>query len=204
MFSKAKKIERVDNAFKKLKGNFYHQLNPNDKIIEFVATNGKINKTSIILNLARRLAKDGKKVIMIEADMRNPKLSEISKVELNRGFYDIITYATPYENLITNDLYQKNLKIILAAKIIEDEAQIINPNKLDKVFNLLRQNYDYVLIDVPVFDNFEDAGIIGPTCDAVFMLNRYSERKKKRTKELMNRLEDLGANIKGIILTNCR
>lgn len=84
MFNK-NKANKIEKSFESLKNNFLKIADKNS-LVQFVSSNEKINKSSLILNLARALAKDNYKVIIIEADFRNPMMGDLCDIEFDRGF----------------------------------------------------------------------------------------------------------------------
>ncbi len=85
MFSK--KTDYIEKSFEILKKNFL-KVTEKNSLVQFVSSNEKINKASLILNLARSLSKDNYKVIIVEADFRDPELGELCDIDFDRGFFE--------------------------------------------------------------------------------------------------------------------
>lgn len=202
--SREKRLKRVKQAFVFLKDNFLNKIDKNNKLIEFTSSSQAINKTSIILNLARELVKDGNKVLMIDMDLRNPLLSKISKVEFSRGFSDILLKDMPYENIITTDLYQKDLDLILSGSTLKDVDSYLDIPRLRNVLGSMREKYDYVLIDTPSNEDVIDANIISSAVDTVIIITNEKDKKKGKLGYTISQLEEVDAEISGLIMTDCK
>lgn len=201
---KKKKRQLIDQAFEDLKTNFLDSLSEHDKIFLFTPSSESVNKTSPILNLGRRLVKNGKKVLIIDMNLRNPLLSKISKVELKKGFSDILVESIPYENTIVNDLYEKNLDLILSGRAMKNPDDFLEMAKLRNLFDSVRTKYDYVLIDSPSNQNYPDADIISQSVDKVIVITNQKDRKKKKLDQTISKLLNMDAEILGLINTDCK
>ncbi|MGO3017547.1 MAG: CpsD/CapB family tyrosine-protein kinase [Anaerococcus sp.] len=201
---KKKKRQLIDQAFEDLKTNFLENLSEHDKIFLFTPSSESVNKTSPILNLGRRLVKNGKKVLIIDMNLRNPLLSKISKVELKKGFSDILVESIPYENTIVNDLYEKNLDLILSGRAMKNPDDFLEMAKLRNLFDSVRTKYDYVLIDSPSNQNYPDADIISQSVDKVIVITNQKDRKKKKLDQTISKLLNMDAEILGLINTDCK
>ncbi|MDY3005921.1 AAA family ATPase [Anaerococcus porci] len=199
MFNKNKNL-RVKKAFENLKENFIKAVDRHE-VIQFVPATEKIDKTSIILNLGRILTKNGYKVIIIESDFRNPTLSEKAEVEINRGLVDILEKERPYENYIINDSIEKGLDMILAPEKREDTLGFLDIDRLDDIFYLLSEKYDYILLDTASNEKNDDAHFYADLVDSVMILAPKKDFRDKKLKNALEKLENVGAKISAIIKT---
>lgn len=204
MINSKKKALKLEEALENLRENFVESLEDEDRLIEFVASSEKIKKTSLILRLARDLSKEGYKVLLLDANFRNSSLSRISKVEFQKGFFDILVDDKPYENIITKDLYQKDLDMILAGKVLENPEEYLDINRLKNVLNAMRNSYDFVLIDTAESENFNDCDIISQAVDTVMVISSPKDEKKNKLEECLGKLEEVDAEIAGLIMTDMK
>lgn len=199
-----KKKEKVNQAFENLKTNFIESLSPYDKTILFTASSEDVKKTSPILNLGRMLVKDGKKVLIIDMNLRSPLLSKISKVELKEGFSAILVEGIPYENTITKDLYNKDLDLILSGRAMKNPDDFLQMSTLRNLLDSLRERYDYILIDSPSNETYPDANMISQSVDKVVLFTNQKDKNKKKTSRSMDKLKEVDAEILGLIMTDCK
>lgn len=200
MFSKNKK-EEIERSFISLKNNFL-RISHKNSLVQFVSSNEKVNKSSLILNLARTLARDNYKVIIVEADFRNPRMGELCDIDFDRGFYDILEKEKPYENFIVKDHFQKNLDLILAPSQKEDGQNILDYDRIKAIFDSLKEKYDFIFLDTACNEKYDDANFYPSLCDCVIVLAGKKDFRKKKLNTSLRKLENVNAQISGIITTD--
>lgn len=200
MFNK-NKANKIEKSFESLKNNFLKIADKNS-LVQFVSSNEKINKSSLILNLARALAKDNYKVIIIEADFRNPMMGDLCDIEFDRGFFDILEKEKPYENFIVKDHFQKNLDLILAPDQREINPSILNYDRIENIFNSLKEKYNFIFLDTADNEKYDDANFYPRLADSVIVFARKKDFRRKKLNASIRKLENVNAQISGIITTD--
>lgn len=200
MFNK-NKANKIEKSFESLKNNFLKIADKNS-LVQFVSSNEKINKSSLILNLARALAKDNYKVIIIEADFRNPMMGDLCDIEFDRGFFDILEKEKPYENFIVKDHFQKNLDLILAPDQREINPSILNYNRIENIFDSLKEKYNFIFLDTADNEKYDDANFYPRLADSVIVFARKKDFRRKKLNASIRKLENVNAQITGIITTD--
>ncbi len=200
MFNK-NKANKIEKSFESLKNNFLKIADKNS-LVQFVSSNEKINKSSLILNLARALAKDNYKVIIIEADFRNPMMGDLCDIEFDRGFFDILEKEKPYENFIVKDHFQKNLDIILAPDQREINPSILNYDRIENIFDSLKEKYNFIFLDTADNEKYDDANFYPRLADSVIVFARKKDFRRKKLNASIRKLENVNAQISGIITTD--
>lgn len=200
MFNK-NKAKEIEKSFESLKNNFLKIADKNS-LVQFVSSNEKINKSSLILNLARSLAKDNYKVIIIEADFRNPMMGDLCDIEFDRGFFDILEKEKPYENFIVKDHFQKNLDLILAPDQREINPSILNYDRIENIFDSLKEKYNFIFLDTADNEKYDDANFYPRLADSVIVFARKKDFRRKKLNASIRKLENVNAQISGIITTD--
>lgn len=200
MFNKNKK-EEIERSFVSLKNKFL-RISHKNSLVQFVSSNERINKSSLILNLARILVKDNYKVIIIEADFRNPRMGDLCDIDFDRGFYDILDQEKPYENFIVKDHFQKNLDLILAPSQKDDSQNILAYDRIKAIFDSLREKYDFIFLDTASNEKYDDANFYPSLADSVIVLAGKKDFRKKKLDASLRKLENVNAKISGIITTD--
>lgn len=200
MFNKNKK-EEIERSFVSLKNKFL-RISHKNSLVQFVSSNERINKSSLILNLARKLVKDNYKVIIIEADFRNPRMGDLCDIDFDRGFYDILDQEKPYENFIVKDHFQKNLDLILAPSQKDDSQNILAYDRIKAIFDSLREKYDFIFLDTASNEKYDDANFYPSLADSVIVLAGKKDFRKKKLNASLRKLENVNSKISGIITTD--
>lgn len=149
------------------------------KIILFTSSISGEGKSFTALNLGASLATTGKKVIVLELDMRKPKLMTTLGLKTNVGLSDYLIGKIEYEQIIREVPQQENFNIIESGTIPPNPAELLVNSRLEKLISNLQQHYDYILIDAPPVGLVTDAQILSKYADATLLLARFNYTKKQ-------------------------
>ena len=147
-------------------------------------------KSFVSINMANTLSLAGKKVILVELDLRKPQLAKTLGLNTRPGMTDylITTDMLPHDIIQTNKEYQ-NLSFVTCGPIPPNPGELILTKRLQTFFEYLRNNYDMIVVDTPPVGLVSDAIILGNLVDlTLFILrHRYSYRSSVK---LLNDLSD--------------
>jgi tyrosine-protein kinase Etk/Wzc len=177
----------IAESFRNIRANLDFISNtPGSKLIAVTSTISGEGKTFVSINLAGILAFAGKKVIIIDADMRKPKIHVGFNVSNEKGLSNLlINKNTLEECILKSDL--ENLHFINAGPIPPNPSELLISANMDRLIEKLQQEYDYVLIDNPP---------IGIVTDSMTLLQRadypiYVFRAGVSRKFFVNNLQKL-------------
>ncbi len=189
----------VEEAYKSLRTNLFF-CGREKKVIAITSCTPNEGKSTVSLNLALSLAEAKKKVILIDADLRNSTL--LGKIHMagdNDGLAYYLSGMTSYDELIcTTD--HEGMDMILTGGFPPNPAELLGEGSFKTLLEKLREEYDYVIIDTPPIGNVIDSAIIAESCDGLVMVieaNAISYRFAQRVKE---QLEKTSCPILGVIL----
>lgn len=142
-------------------------------------------KSLISANLALSLARSGKKVVLLDMDIRNPQFSRIFKLRNSVGIAEFLE-----ENIEPNEIVEgtefHNLFIIPAGATKANPTELLLNGKLPTLFNYLDEEFDYIVIDTSPVSPVTDAYIVSDFCD----LTLYVVRHKHTPKMFIKKLDD--------------
>lgn len=175
--------------FRTLRTNVaYLNKSGNKKIFLVTSTVSGEGKSFISLNLARALAMVNKKVVLLEFDLRNPCLSELLGFREKPGVAELLAGNASAELVVAPLADYANLHFIAAGNDTEGNAsEMLMSDQLPKLFEYLRRNFDYVIIDSPPIEAVSDALNLGEYCDATLFVVRH----KYTLRSSVNRLNQL-------------
>jgi tyrosine-protein kinase Etk/Wzc len=137
----------ISEAFRTIRTNLgFIDNTPGPKIISITSTISGEGKTFVAINIAGILAFTGKKVVIIDLDMRKPKIHKGFGVNNNIGMSTILTDVTTVDECF-NDSPMENLKFITAGPSPPNPSELILNKRLDEVIEYLKSMFDYVVID---------------------------------------------------------
>jgi capsular exopolysaccharide synthesis family protein len=158
-------------------------------------------KSTTSANLAVAFAQLGKKVLLIDADLRRPAVHRIFHLTNRAGLADILAGKAEWQHVV-QDSKIENLQIMLAGPIPTNPAELLSTGKIGNLLETLKDFFDIVICDSPVQLSIPDVAIIAPDMDAVLLVHRPSKVDKEKILEAKKLLERAGATVVGIVLNN--
>ncbi len=190
----------VGNAFMEairlLRDSVQSGLSENEKVVMITSTAPGEGKSSTTLNLAAIFAKNNKKVLVIDGDLRNSGIQKMLSITVSGEsegtqsdrFYNI----TPVDSL--------NIDLLTFNTLFHRLWKIMRTANLKEVVDSLRDKYDYIFIDTPPFGTISDAAIIAGASDAVLYLIKQDTVLVPTIRESINTLLSTDAKILGCFL----
>lgn len=167
------------------------------KIIVTSAEPGE-GKSITVCNLALSMYQSGKKVLIIDCDMRKPSINKYFDLENENGFVNLIMESLDYKKVIKK--HYENLHVITAGKAPINPAELLNVDYLAPVFKELEADYDIIFIDTPPVVSVTDAQLLASVADGTIMVLSSGESHKKLCQKALQLLSNVNANIIGAVL----
>lgn len=175
-------------------------LNRRMQVIQCTSATPEDGKTTTSINLASVYAEKGKKVILLDFDLRRPKVHRAFHQINDKGFFDYITNDTDYHELIVHD--ETNVDLLLTGKRISYPNIVLESKKTRDLVENLRKEYDYIVIDTPPVLSVTDALIVSQIVDGVVFVAAYNKTRKEDSKEALKLLKNNNAFVIGGVLAN--
>lgn len=176
----------------------YSSVDKKLKTLMITSAEPAAGKSSISLNLASVLSQGGKKVVIVDCDLRKPSIHMKLKLTNNKGLTDYLIGKIKLNEAIRK--VNNNLEVITSGNKATDPSNIIGSKAMEKFINELNEIYDYVIIDTPSIKNINDGLELANKCDGVIYVVKAEKTKKDDIIEGYRELEDINANIIGSIL----
>jgi succinoglycan biosynthesis transport protein ExoP len=159
-------------------------------------------KTTTSLNLAASFASTGRKVIIIDADLRKPKLHK--KLGLDgehNGLAEVLAGLKNIDDVVINDLIP-NVTVMLSGTIPPNPSELLGSQSMEKMLNELAEKYDHVIVDSPPVLPVTDAVVLSRYVDGVAIVVRAGVTPKRVVQDATAKLSYVGAKILGCILND--
>ncbi len=156
-------------------------------------------KTTVSTNIALSLAENGKRVLLVDADFRNPSIAKILAIpEIDVGFIDVIKGEAELERAIK--LIQNfNLYILADQKPTSNPSELLSMKVTEDIINSLRKEFDYIIIDTAPASVVTDASIISGFADAAIMVVREDFAPFAKIRMSVEDIDQNGAEIVGCV-----
>lgn len=158
-------------------------------------------KTTTVLNLAVALAENKYSVIVIECDLRKPAFHKYLKLKnTTKGLSSLLSPGTDINECIT-EVEKLGISVIHAGLIPPNPSELLARGRMRVIIDILKQRYDFVIVDTPPMGVVTDAAVVGQVCDGAVLVVRSRFAQTKTIRLAKQRLESVDIKILGAILT---
>ena len=200
IISKHEPHSPVSEQYRKLRTNIdLLNFDVETKVINLTSTVPGEGKTITCLNLATVYAQSGKKTLLMDLDLRKPKMHRAFELPNKGGIHGYMTGETTVEESVKN--VDKNLDILVAGEKLPFPAEVLTSKKIKELFETLRQKYDRIIVDCPPMTAVADANIISNYSDGTVYVIASRHTNRDLAKDSLKELKENGANILGAVLT---
>lgn len=197
--NKEKALKKSEEYYNALRTNI-KLSGENIKVIAVTSVQSDEGKSTTSTNLAIAFARSGYNTLLIDADIRNSIMSGIFKTrDKITGLTDYLAGAADLSNGLC-DTNVENLFVIEAGQISPNPTALLQSRNFGMMVGILRNHYDYIIIDTPPIGIVIDAVIIAQKCDASALVVESGNVKRKALQKAKEQLEQTGTPFLGVIL----
>lgn len=174
------------------------------KVIGITSCHENEGKTTVVLHLARSLAELGKRILVIDADMRKSVMAgRNTSVENAVGLSEMLTGMKKLKECIYATQYP-SLQLMFAGKYPPNPVELLNGKYFTALINETRKVYDYVIVDAPPLGSVIDAAVIAQNCDGTILVIGDGNVHYREAQEVKIQLEKSGKKILGVVRNNTK
>lgn len=187
-------------AYKTLRTNVNFALANTDggKVIMVTSALQSEGKSLTALNLAIAMGQVDKKVLIIDCDLRRPRLARLLNLNAPAGLSNLLMDRTLLDVALINS-EEYGIDFILSGDIPPNPAELLSSARMQKLLEYLRTKYDYVIIDSPPVDLVVDAVALSGRCDGVLFVVRAGQSERGAVIHAMEQLAYSKANVIGFV-----
>lgn len=190
-------------AFRELRTNLHYiNIDKEVKTIIFTSPSMGDGKSVTAANLAVTLARSGKKVLIVDADLRKPKVHHYFGVKNNIGLTNILTDSR--DNIKAKAIEKtetSKLDIITSGPVPPNPYEMLSSNKMQSFIEEVKDEYDIVIFDTPPVGQVTDAAILAGLTDGTILVLASASTRIDIAKRACKALDGVNANIVGAVLT---
>ncbi|MBN3489991.1 CpsD/CapB family tyrosine-protein kinase [Acholeplasma equirhinis] len=199
--SREQPLSFVAEAFQKALVNLeYVNVDGNFKVLQFTSSLAGAGKTTFVSNLSYLIGKKGKRVVLVDLDLRKPKINRIFKAPNENGVTDYLAGKIEYKDLVKYS-EKLNTYYVVAGERTTAVVNILEAQKLKDLVQRLREEFDYVILDSPPVIAVSDALYIARLADGVIFVVAQNEARKAVINEAISTLKQNNVNIIGTVFT---
>ncbi|MDY2627617.1 MAG: CpsD/CapB family tyrosine-protein kinase [Lachnospiraceae bacterium] len=192
----------VQEAYKALRTNVIFSLpGSGSKCIGVTSATKGNGKSTNILNMAISFGQIGKKVIVLDGDMRLPTVASKLNIKAVPGLSNILVGSAVPEECIQH-VEACNIDVIPSGIIPPDTTVLLQSSQMEKLIAQLKEIYDYIFIDLPPVLVAIDAVLISHLIDGFLIVVKHGESEYRSVSAMLNQLKYANAHILGAIYAN--
>ncbi|MFK0522524.1 CpsD/CapB family tyrosine-protein kinase [Paenibacillus illinoisensis] len=189
-------------AYRKLRTNIqFSSIDSQIQTIMIASALSGEGKTTTIGNLAVTYAQEGKKVLLMDTDLRKPAVHRMFNVPNHVGLTSVLSSQYKVTEVL-RETDVEGLHVLSSGPIPPNPSEMLGSRKMTALLESLKEEYDVILFDTPPVLAVTDALIISSLCDGVLLVVSSGKVKKDLVKKAKAHLEHVNARILGAVLNN--
>ncbi|GLR05479.1 tyrosine protein kinase [Vibrio hyugaensis] len=170
-----------------------------NNVVMITGSSPGVGKSFVSANLAKVISESGKKVLLIDSDMRRGTSDKYCGLDNEIGLSDLLSKSCfDIEDAIQR--VTEKFHVITRGTTPPNPSELLMNPLFSELVGLVQENYDHVIIDTPPILAVTDAAIVGQLCGTSLMVGRFEQTSLKEVEAAKERFEQNGVNIKGFVL----
>lgn len=192
----------ISEAYRSLRTNIsFSAIDHTMKVLMVASAESGEGKTTTITNLAITYAQEGKKVLLIDADLRKPSLHHVFQVTNRVGLTNALLNQYALSEII-RETEVEQLSLITSGPVPPNPSEILGSQRMLALLEELKEQYDVILFDTPPVLAVTDSLIVSSFCDGVVLVVHAGKVKKDLVRKAKANLEHVKAKLLGVVLNN--
>jgi len=159
-------------------------------------------KSTVVANLALSISRTQKKVVIVDGDMRKPKLHSIFQIPNQMGLSSILAGEHTLDEFIQED--ETPISVITSGPVSDDPTLLLNSENLSWMIKELKMQFDFILIDSPAFFAVPDAGILARHADGIILVINKTMTSKGTILECNRYLNEVQSKALGMVINKVK
>jgi non-specific protein-tyrosine kinase len=161
-------------------------------------------KTTVAVNLASVIAQGGRKVVVVDADLRRPGIHKILQIPNRVGLTDQFIRPQDLFNGVVKQTEIAGLHALTSGNLPPNPSELLSSERMSEILRQLASQFDTTILDAPPILLVTDALVLAPRVDGVLVVIKPSVTKRAALKNLLEQLHQVGANVIGVVLNDVK
>lgn len=195
----------VSEAFRSLRTNLqFASVAAPVKTLLVTSASPKDGKTTIVANLGTVLAQMGRKVVVVDADLRRPRVHKIFQLHNRLGLTDQFIHPQDHLDGTVKATEVKDLFAVTSGALPPNPSELLGSERMTEIIGHLGQEFTTILLDTPPILFVTDALVLAPVVDGVLLVVKPSVTKRAEIRHAIEQLKRVNANLLGVIINDVR
>ncbi len=189
-------------AYKLLRTNLMFTL-PGEKKCKIIGVTSSIRgegKSTTAANLSYAIAETGKKVLIIDGDLRLPTIAKKLELSSIPGVTNMIVGEATEEDAIRSYEKLNNWHILPSGDIPPNPTEMLGSSQMQKIFENLSEKYDFIVMDLPPVNLVSDALVVSSFLDGMVVVVREEYSERRELNKCLKQLELAGIKVLGVVM----
>lgn len=187
-------------AYRTLRTNLqFSSVDEELKTILVTSANAAEGKSTTVCNLAVSFAQIGKKVLLIEGDLRRPRLHKYLNLSNQMGISNVLAQHISAQEVIQTTML--DIQVLTSGPVPPNPAELLNSQRMKQLMEELKGQYDIIIVDAPPVGVVTDAAILSTLVDGTLMVIASHETDSDLALRAMKLLQNVEARVLGTVLT---
>ncbi|MCK9862243.1 CpsD/CapB family tyrosine-protein kinase [Paenibacillus sp. ATY16] len=192
----------IAEAYRSLRTNIqFSSIDVPVKTLMVTSCQSGDGKTTTIANLAVAFSQEGKRVLLVDADLRRPTLHTVFMLSNQTGLTNVLANQMDWEDAVHSTSVD-NLFFIGSGPTPPNPSEMLGSKKMNQLIEELSAHYDMILFDAPPSLVVTDGLVLASKCDGVVAVISVGMTKRQQAKKLYASLEHVKAKLLGVVLNN--
>ena len=157
-------------------------------------------KTSVSANLGIVMAQSGRRVALVDADLRRPNIHKVMEIPNRKGITTLFVQPNPVLDGSLQPTSTPNLWGITAGEVPPNPSELLGSAKMFDIISKVQERVDLVIVDTPPIMAVTDSAVLSPRVDGVILVVKPEKTNLGAAKQAVAQLRRVGANILGVVL----
>jgi capsular exopolysaccharide synthesis family protein len=197
----------VSEAFRGIRTALsYSSQRQENRVYLLTSAGPREGKTTTAINIATVMAFSGTKTVLVDGDLRRPRVHQSFDVENSRGLTNAIVGDMKVSEVVRPCGLEglENLYLLTSGPIPPNPSELLGRERMNEILRELQGEYDRVLIDSPPLGAVTDAAVLGRIVDSVILVVHAGRTRRKLIERGLEQLAQINVDVSGIVLNNLR
>ena len=192
----------ISEQYKTIRTNIqFSSVDKEFKTIVVTSTGPGEGKSTTIANLAVVFAQQGKKVLLIDSDLRKPTVHYTFNLTNTFGLTNVLTRQAELVNVVKESM-EKNLYILTSGPVPPNPAELLGSKAMEQVIKEAEEEYDMIFFDAPPLLAVTDGQILASKCDGTILVVSSGRTETEQVVKAKELLDSANSHIIGVVLNN--